>query len=69
MCLSSANDWAGYSPTFATQREKRSCLCWQGISRGQVARVAIALLVFAMLAFAASRRLRRAAWRRNRGSL
>lgn len=48
------NDWAGYSSDIRDPQRETLVFARQGISRGQVARVAIALLVFAMLAFAAT---------------
>jgi 4-hydroxybenzoate polyprenyltransferase len=47
------NDWAGYSSDIRDPRRTKLVFVRQGISRGQVARVAIALLIFANVAFAA----------------
>jgi 4-hydroxybenzoate polyprenyltransferase len=47
------NDWAGYSSDIRDPRRATLVFARQGISRRQVARVAIALLIFANVAFAA----------------
>jgi 4-hydroxybenzoate polyprenyltransferase len=47
------NDWAGYSSDIRDPRRTTLVFTRQGISRRQVARVAIALLIFANVAFAA----------------
>jgi 4-hydroxybenzoate polyprenyltransferase len=47
------NDWAGYSSDIHDPRRATLVFARQGISRHQVARVAIALLIFANVAFAA----------------
>lgn len=47
------NDWAGYSSDIRDPRRATLVFARQGISRRQVARVAIALLIFANGAFAA----------------
>jgi 4-hydroxybenzoate polyprenyltransferase len=47
------NDWAGYSSDIRDPRRTTLVFARQGISRRQVARVAIALLIFANDAFAA----------------
>jgi 4-hydroxybenzoate polyprenyltransferase len=47
------NDWAGYSSDIRDPRRATLVFVRQGISRRQVARVAIALLIFANAAFAA----------------
>src|SRR5689334_122709 len=47
------NDWAGYSSDIRDPQRKTLVFDRQGISRRQVARVAIALLVLANVAFAA----------------
>jgi 4-hydroxybenzoate polyprenyltransferase len=46
------NDWAGYSSDIRDPRRTTLVFVRQGISRPQVARVAIALLIFANVAFA-----------------
>ena len=51
------NDWAGYSSDIRDPRRTTLVFARQGISRRQVARVAIALLIFANVAFAAVGRL------------
>jgi len=47
------NDWAGYSSDIRDPRRATLLFARQGISKRQVARVAIALLIFANVAFAA----------------
>jgi 4-hydroxybenzoate polyprenyltransferase len=47
------NDWVGYSSDIRDPRRAGVIFARQGISRDEVARVAIALLVFANVAFAA----------------
>ncbi len=47
------NDWAGHSSDIRDPRRATHVFARQGISRRQVARVAIALLIFANVAFAA----------------
>lgn len=47
------NDWAGHSSDLRDPRRAALVFARQGISRGQVARLAIALLIIANLAFAA----------------
>jgi 4-hydroxybenzoate polyprenyltransferase len=51
------NDWAGYSSDIRDPQRATLVFARQGISRSQVARVAIALLIFANVAFAAVGRL------------
>ena len=51
------NDWAGYSSDIRDPRRTTLVFARQGISRRQVARVAIALLIFANVAFVAVGRL------------
>ena len=51
------NDWAGYSSDIRDPRRATLVFARQGISVLQVARVAIALLIFANIAFAAVGRL------------
>jgi 4-hydroxybenzoate polyprenyltransferase len=51
--LGSVLDWAGYSSDIHDPRRATLIFARQGISRHQVARVAIALLIFANVAFAA----------------
>lgn len=47
------NDWAGHSSDIRDPRRATLVFARRGIRRGQVARVAIALLIFANVAFAA----------------
>jgi 4-hydroxybenzoate polyprenyltransferase len=51
------NDWAGYNSDIRDPRRATLAVARQGMSRHQVARVAIALLIFATVAFAAVGRL------------
>jgi 4-hydroxybenzoate polyprenyltransferase len=51
------NDWAGYSSDIRDPQRAKLVFTQQGINRPQVARVAITLLIFANVAFAAVGRL------------